>query len=159
LLVVEINSVHTSLIVCIGNDLVADDGVGYAVYDALIGTLLPEGTRVKLLGLGGMDLLEQMAGEPHLIVVDAVQFGTDPGTIHVLDWDQLPAMEARPVSGHGIGVREAIEVAKRIYPEKVPQKIHLVGVEGECFDQLGKGLTPTVSSAIPKAVETIVSLL
>ena len=110
-----------TLIVCIGNDLAADDGVGHAVYHALVQKELPAGTRLRLLGVGGMDLLEEIEGEDRLVVVDAVRFGAPPGTIHILGWEQLPSLGSRPVSGHGIGIREAIEVGRRLYPEKTPQ--------------------------------------
>ena len=150
----------SALVVCIGNDLVADDGIGYAIYDELVAdTTLPENTRLKLLGLGGMDVIEEIEGEDLLIVVDALQLGFDSGTVHVLSWSELPYMEPRPVSGHGIGIREAIEVAKRLQADKVPKEIFLVGIEGECFDQLGKGLTPIVSQAVPEAVTAIRNLI
>lgn len=149
----------TALIVCIGNDLVADDGVGKAVYDSLKEGRLPEGTRLSFLGLGGIDLLEEVDGEELLVVVDAVQLGAVPGTVHVLGWDALPVMEPRPVSGHGIGVREAIEVGRRLYPERTPQRIHLVGVEGLVFDQLGQGLSNAIAAAVPQAVAAVLHLL
>lgn len=146
------------LIVCIGNDLVADDAVGYVIHKVLAAKELPAGTRLKFLGLGGMDLLEVMDGEDLLIVVDAVQLGKDVGTVHLLSWEQLPSMEPRPVSGHGIGVKEAIEVAKRLYPERVPGDIRLVGVEGVCFDRVGHPLTAEVEQAVPRAVDAILQL-
>ena len=149
----------TALILCIGNDLVADDGAGKAVYDHLIKSRLPEGTRLSFLGLGGIDLLEEINGEDLLVVVDAVQLGAVPGTVHVLGWDDLPFMEPRPVSGHGIGVREAIEVGRRLYPGKTPRRIHLVGIEGLIFNQLGQGLTPEVAAAVPRAVAEVLRLL
>lgn len=145
--------------VCIGNDLVADDGVGLAVHAALETSRLPAGTRLSYLGLGGIDLLEELGGEERLVVVDAVQLGCAPGTVHVLDWAGLPYMEPRPVSGHGIGIREAIEVGRRLYPEKSPQQIHLVGIEGQCFNQLGQGLTAEVEAAVPAAVAAVLRLL
>ena len=148
-----------ALIVCIGNDLVADDGVGKAVYKELELSRLPSGTRLSYLGLGGIDLLEELEGEERLVVVDAVQLGSVPGTVHILDWAGLPYMEPRPVSGHGIGIREAIEVGRRLYPERSPQHIHLVGIEGKCFDQLGLGLTPEVEAAVPSAVAAVLRLL
>jgi len=148
-----------ALIVCIGNDLVADDGVGKAVYKELELSCLPTGTRLSYLGLGGIDLLEELDGEDRLVVVDAVQLGSAPGTVHILDWAGLPYMEPRPVSGHGIGIREAIEVGRRLYPERSPQHIHLVGIEGKCFDQLGQGLTPEVETAVPSAVAAVLRLL
>ncbi len=147
------------LIVCIGNELVADDGVGWVVYEQLRESGLPENVRVVFLGLGGIDLLEEIDGEDLLVVVDGVQLGAPPGTVHRLGWPQLPATSPRPVSGHGIGIREAISVGQKLYPERVPKEIFLVGVEGKCFNQLGTGLTDEVALAIPRAVATILGLV
>jgi hydrogenase maturation protease len=149
----------TALVVCIGNELVADDGVGHAVYKALIERELPPGTRLRLLGLGGMDLLEEIDGEDLLVVVDAVQFGAAPGTIHLYNWEQLPFLQTQPVSGHGIGIREAIEVCRRLYPKKLPQHVYLLGIEGKCFNEMGVGLSAEVAAAVNGAVMKIFALL
>ncbi len=148
----------TALIVCIGNDLVADDGVGQAIFSELERRSLPPQIRLKMLGLGGMALLNEFEGEEHLIVVDAVQLGASPGTVHVLDWDQLPQGGGH-VSCHGIGIREAIEVSRTLYPEVTPEIIHLVGIEGKCFDQLGQGLSPEVEESIEPATKRILEIL
>jgi hydrogenase maturation protease len=147
------------LVICIGNALIADDGAGQAVYERLLETSLPDNVRLRFLGLGGMDLLEEIDGEEILVVVDGVQLGGEPGTIHLLDWEHLPRMDLRPVSGHGIGICEAIAVGKRLYPERVPENIFLVGIEGQCFDQLGKGLTKEVAGAVAKAADEVCVLL
>lgn len=149
----------SALVVCIGNDLAADDGVGREIFLQLSQEVLPEGVRLSFLGLGGIDLIEQLEGEEKLIVVDAVQFGVEVGSVHLLDWDSLPHMAPRPVSGHGIGVREAVEVCKRLYPERVPQKTWLVGIEGGCFDELGGSLSPEVKKAVPEAIRIILRLI
>lgn len=148
----------TALVVCIGNDLVADDGVGHVLYQELNRRDLPEGTRLKLLGLGGMAMLSEFGGEDILIVVDAVQFGVAAGTVHVLDWEDLPQAGSH-VSCHGIGIREAIEVSRKLYPENTPKTVYLVGIEGQCFDQLGEGLTSEVAENIPAAADSIIDLL
>lgn len=147
------------LIVCIGNDLVADDGIGHAVFTLLKERALPEGVRVSFLGVGGMDLIEELDGETTLVVVDAVQFGAKPGTLHIMDWDQIPTKEVRPVSGHGIGVKEALQVCRKLYPDRAAEVIYLVGIEGACFDQVGAELTPEVQAAVPHVVEEIIKLL
>ena len=146
------------LVVCIGNDLVADDGIGKAVFDELQSMLLPDGIRRVYLGLGGIDLLEEMDGEELLVVVDGVQLGGQAGTIHQLHWQQLPGIEARPVSGHGISIKEAVIVASRLYPERCPKDTYLVGIEGECFNRLGEGLSPAVRKAVPLAAKAIIDL-
>lgn len=146
------------LIVCIGNDLVADDGVGHAIYYELRRRELATTTRLRLLGLGGMAMLGEFEGERLLIVVDAVQFGAQPGTIHVLGWDDLPESTSH-VSCHGIGIREAIEVSQRLYPEKTPEQVYLVGLEGICFDQLGGGLSPEVAANVTAAASVVEELV
>jgi len=146
------------LIVCIGNDLVADDGVGHAVHDELVQRSLPVNIRLKLLGLGGMALLQEFDGEKLLVVVDAVQFGDPAGTIHVLEWEKLPQGGSH-VSCHGIGIKEAIEVSKRLYPELTPENVYLVGIEGRCFDKLGEGLSPEVAASVSPAADAIASIL
>lgn len=148
-----------ALIVCIGNELVADDGAGRAVFERLRAQPLPDTVRLVFLGLGGIDLLEELSGEELLVVVDGVQLGSPAGTVHLLGWDQLPATPPRPVSGHGIGIREALGVGAILYPERVPQHIRLVGIEGSCFNRLGVGLTEAVARAVPAAVEVIRTLL
>ncbi len=150
--------IHTALIICIGNDLVADDGVGHAVYHGLALRELPDCVRLKLAGLGGMALLEEFEGEDLLLVVDAVQFGSRPGTVHLLSWEDLPESSSH-VSCHGIGIREAIEVSRRLYPGKTPDRVFLVGIEGQCFDQLGEGLSAAVAASVEPAIEKIVEML
>lgn len=147
------------LVVCIGNELVADDGVGWVVHQELEKRVLPEGVRLVFLGLGGIDLLEVLDGEDLLLVVDGVQLGKAPGTVHRLGWEQLPHAPSRPVSGHGIGVREALAIGTRLYPQRIPQQTVLFGVEGRCFDRLGDGLSPEVAQAVPEVVRLIFQLL
>jgi hydrogenase maturation protease len=149
---------RTALVVCIGNDLVADDGVGPAVYQELAGRELPEGAALRLLGLGGMTLLGEFDGEDVLVVVDAVRFGAAPGTIHVLDWDALPR-SASHVSCHGIGIREAVEVSRKLYPDKTPKDVYLVGIEGRHFDLLGEGLSAEVAANVGRAADRIMEII
>jgi hydrogenase maturation protease len=77
--------VRRALIVCIGNDLVGDDAVGYEVYQLLRRRPLPPSTRPGLFwALGGLALIDEMAGEELLVVVDAVNLGGAPGALHVM---------------------------------------------------------------------------
>jgi len=148
-----------TLVVCIGNQLVADDGVGWAVYQALSQHDLKETVRLVFLGLGGIDLLEELDGEELLVVIDAVQLGGVPGTVHRLGWEQLPQAPARPVSGHGIGVREVLAIGARLYPQRIPGETMLIGIEGRCFDRLGQGLSPEVAEVVPEVVDIVIGLI
>lgn len=147
-----------SLIVCLGNELVGDDGAGLAVHDALAGRSLPEDVRLVRMGLGGLELLRELDGEELLVVVDAVALGGPPGTIHVREGASLPGAARAAVSAHGIGTAEALAVGRLLEPDRVPRRVVLVGIEGRRFDELGTGLTPDVASAVRTAAAAVESM-
>ncbi len=147
------------MIVCVGNSLVADDAVGCRIFNALEEVHLPADVTVKQLELLGISLLDELEGEERLIVVDAVQLGAKPGTVHVMDWNEIPKNAGAPVSVHGIGVREAIDVGHLLYPEKMPRSVFLVGIEGICFDRCDEGISAEVAPAIDAAVAQVWRLI
>lgn len=152
--------VSTTLVVCIGNELVADDAVGYEVFRRLGDIGVSPAIRLAFLGVGGIALLDQLQGdEEALIVVDAVQFGAPAGTVHRLSWDRVPANGNSAISAHGIGLKEAIEVGRIVSPEKIPATITLIGIEGRCFNLTREHMTPAVAAAVPVAVSAIQEII
>lgn len=148
------------LIVCIGNDLVADDAAGHEVYLRLQRMALPGTFRLEYAAVGGIALLDRLTGEEGtMIVVDAVQFGAPPGTIHCIPWDELPVRQAGALAGHDLGLKETIEIGKLLYREKLPPHILLVGIEGRCFNLTREAMTPETAAAIDDAVLLIQKLL
>ena len=145
---------HRSVVFCIGNELIGDDAVGYEVYLRLAGC----NYRVEYCGVGGIDLLPLLDGEQTMIVVDAVQLGAPPGTIHILDWEKLPA-GGNSISAHGLGLRETIDIGRMLYPGRMPDSITLVGIEGRCFNRTREHMTPEVEAAVDIAKEKILALL
>lgn len=146
-----------ALVVCIGNELVADDAVGHAVFTQLAAQGLPGNVRLEYCGVGGIALLELLTGQEELmIVVDAVQLGDPIGTVRLWSWDELPVLEgSSAISAHGIGLKDTLVIGRTLYPERMPRQILLVGVEGRCFDQLGSAMSPEVAAAVPLAVAAI----
>lgn len=143
-----------TIVVCIGNELVADDAAGYEVYLRLA----PLAARVEFCAVGGIDLLPLFDGESDLIVVDAVQLGAAPGTVHVIPWEALPETGAE-ISAHGLGLRETIAIGRILYPEQIPERVTLVGIEGRCFNLTREFMTGEVSQAIEVAVAAVRALV
>lgn len=139
-----------TIIICIGNELIADDAVGFEIYNRLAGCK----ARLEFCSVGGIDMLPLLEGETDMIVVDAVQFGEPPGSIHVIPWESLPS-NSTAISSHGLGLRETIEIGKILYPEIMPERITLIGIEGRCFNRTREYMTAEVEGAIAKAVTTI----
>lgn len=134
--------------------MVADDAVGFEIYSRLAGCR----ARLEFCSVGGIDLLPLLDGESDMIVVDAVQFGTAPGTIHVMPWDSLPRSSSA-ISAHGLGLRETIEIGTLLYPQEMPERITLVGIEGRCFNRTREYMTGEVQEAIGTAVTMIEELV
>ncbi|ABB33536.1 methyl viologen-reducing hydrogenase maturation protease [Geobacter metallireducens GS-15] len=142
--------------VCVGNDLVADDAAGFEVYRKLAGSSLPPGVTLHYAAVGGIDLLDYLTGdESAMIVVDAVQFGAPTGTIHNLGWNELPDFGAGAISAHFIGLKETIDIGRCLYPELIPSTVLLVGIEGRRFDQTRDAMSPEVAAAIEPATASI----
>lgn len=149
---------RSTIIICIGNELIADDAVGFEIYNLLKRRLIGSKARLVFCGVGGIDILPLLEGETDMIVVDAVQLGVAPGTIHVIQWDSLP-LNSSAISSHGLGLRETIEIGNLLYPQEMPEQVTLVGIEGCCFNQTRDFMTKEVQHAIGPAVTTIEKLI
>lgn len=144
------------VVVCVGNDLVADDAVGFEVYRKLTESPLPPGVTLHYAAVGGIALLDYLTDEDSaMIVVDAVQFGAPTGTIHMLRWDELPDLGPGAISAHFIGLKETIDIGRLLYPERLPSTVTLVGIEGRCFNRTRSAMSPEVAAAIEPAVASV----
>ncbi|HYD29867.1 MAG TPA: hydrogenase maturation protease [Azospirillaceae bacterium] len=135
------NSAGSPLIVGIGNRYRSDDGIGPWVAD-----------RLRAAGLNaiehsgeGAGLIDAWSGHDAVILVDAVQSGSPPGTIHRFDaaTTELPKSFFR-YSSHLFGVAEAIETARAL--GRLPTSLVVYGIEGALF-AFGDALTPQVQEA------------
>lgn len=147
------------LILGLGNPLVTDDSVGLRVVERLK-TLLADRADVEVSEdhWGGLRLMERMIGFDGAIVVDAIQTGAPPGTIHRLTPDGIPTQ--RSVSAHDVNLSTALEFGRQA-GARLPENadIRLVGIEAEDTLTFGERCTPAVQAAIPQAVEAVLVAL
>ena len=147
------------LVLGIGNILWADEGFGVRVVEALAeGHDLP--ARVTLLdgGTQGLYLLPYLEDADAVVVVDAIDYGFAPGTLHVIRGEAVPAvLAARKLSLHQTGFQELLALmALRGRP---PTRLVLVGVQPARLDDYGGGLTEAVAAQVAPAVATVIALL
>ena len=138
-------------IVGVGQRYAGDDGVGRAVAEALSASGVP--AKAVDDGAGLLNIL--IDGPSAALVIDAVVGGGGPGTIHVLRRDAFDSA-FRPVSSHGIGVLDAIDLATRFHPAL---DVTVVGISIEPPTSIGEGLTAEVSDSVAAAAERVRSLL
>jgi hydrogenase maturation protease len=142
-------------ILCLGNELVRDDGVGIRVGRILSSLPLPEDVRIEFVPHLGFDLLEAVQGAERLVLVDAMHTGRSPGTCITLEGAAIERYATGAAASHTVGIAELIEVAQRLAPGRNRASIVFVGIEGQAFDAYGIELTPAVQQAIPEAVRHV----
>ena len=136
----------------IGNAARRDDGVGVWIARQLAARL-GDDADVRVLGDDGFALLDALAGVEAAILIDAVQSGAAPGTVHRFDaaTRPLPPTLLR-CSTHALGVAEAVELARAL--GQLPARLAVYGIEGADFD-IGEGLSPPVAAAAAALVEEL----
>lgn len=137
----------------IGNPSRRDDGVGVWVARALAARL-DDRADVRVLADDGFALVDALAGTQAALLVDAVQSGAAPGTVHRFDAlaGPLPAALLR-CSTHLLGVAEAVELARAL--GQLPERLQVYGIEGADFG-VGEGLSPAVVAAAEMLVEELI---
>ena len=64
----------------------------------------------------------------------------------------------RLFSTHGIGVMQAIELARIAHPDRIAKRIHVLGVTIQSASRTGKGLSAAVQNAVPVAAARALDL-
>lgn len=145
-----------TLVLGVGNPLMGDDGAGLAALARLSeGWRLP-GAELVDGGTWGLNLLPLVESFDRVVLLDAVQAGTRPGTLMVLREHELPRYFAQKLSPHQIDLREVLALAE--LRGRLPATLAVIGVEPERID-LGAGLSPAVASAIDGMVDLSLDLL
>lgn len=153
------------LIAGMGNVLRGDDGFGIQVVQTLsTNNTFPKGVEIYEAGIGGIGLVQElMSGFDALILVDAIDKGSEPGTLFVIEPD-VNAKEIDPlklheslVDMHYADPSKVILLAKAL--NVCPPKVFLVGCQPEYVDDAVGGLRPTVERAVPLAVTEVQTLV
>jgi hydrogenase maturation protease len=146
------------VVIGIGQPLRGDDQAGLEAvktWQEIYSTQdLPFAVRVELAESPGLELLDLLKGAQAAILVDAVQSGSIPGTLHVLADRELVAFTTGAASAHGWGVIETLKLGRLVNPEDLPGSILLIGIEAAQFEP-GREVSPEVQNAMLEAAALI----
>jgi hydrogenase maturation protease len=133
-------------VLCLGNELLADDCLGYIVADRLRPFASPQAEIVST-SESGFHLLDYLLGVHRLIVLDTIQTGAaTPGTIYQFRENDLQSVPGG--SPHYIGLFETLALA-RLLGLPVAEEISILAVETADCLTVGGELHPEVRAAIP----------
>jgi hydrogenase maturation protease len=83
-------------------------------------------------GASGLDLLPYMEKRDKVLVIDAVNFGREPGFIGMVENDDIPAFLQSKVSLHHLGLADVLSAAKLM--DASPRELCLIGVQPYTVD-------------------------
>lgn len=136
------------LILGCGNRQRGDDAAGILAAERLRAL----GIAAEVCAGESSELMEAWSDADDVIVVDAVVVGAPVGTVHVWDGRQPPAFATAKRSTHGLGVAEAIALARAL--DRLPARLRVYGIEGNNFE-MGNALSPEVEHAVEEVVRRI----
>lgn len=135
-------------IVGCGNLLRGDDAAGILVAQRLVELGIP-----AIMHSGeALGLINAWSGCDDVLLIDAVVTGSTPGTVHLWDASQQQLPSSSHASSHGIGVAEAIELARTL--GVLPKRLRVYGMEGREF-RTGAEVSPEVRTACEEVVRRI----
>ncbi|WP_038595925.1 hydrogenase maturation protease [Corynebacterium vitaeruminis] len=127
-----------------------DDGVGLAVLAKLVDAKVP-GVKYIDGGTSGMEILPDIQDATRLLVLDGIKDPDEPpGTVLVLEGDQLPRLRKSALSPHQVGLLDLLSTARLLGSE--PEEVVVVGVVAQDVE-LHVGMTEKVAAAVPVAVD------
>jgi hydrogenase maturation protease len=141
-----------TLILGIGNVLWADEGFGVRCVEALSENWsFPETVQLLDGGTQGLYLLPFLEEADVLIVFDAVDYGLAPGTMKIVEGDEVPRfMGAKKMSLHQTGFQDVIATAQLM--GYCPETLILIGCQPEELEDYGGGLRDVVAARIDPAI-------
>lgn len=145
------------IIIGCGNSNRQDDGAGAYVAQKLMSLLKKPHNDVRVFdaGTSGMDIMFQARGCNSLIIIDANQSDSEPGTIFKVPGKELEHIPEPSYSLHNFRWDNALYAGRRIYQDKFPTDITVFLIEAENLD-LGVGLSDPVQKASDRVVELII---
>ena len=126
-----------------------DDSVGWRVIELLRGHL-PVDADLVAVDRPGATLIQWLPGVHHLIIVDALQSGAEPGSVVRVGPSDL-ATPPGGLSGHGLSLADTFQLASRL--GCLPARIEIYGVEIESCE--GEHLSTVAQMAAAKLARQV----
>jgi len=145
----------TTLIVGLGNPILGDDGVGWRVAEAVKARLDDPDVEVLCLSLGGLALMEHLAGYRRAIIIDAMSSGAPAGTLLRMTAREMDEISVQhTASVHDLSLSAALALGREL-GLNLPGEIQMLGVEARPEFEFGETLSAAVTAAIPAAASAV----
>jgi hydrogenase maturation protease len=138
------------LVIGYGNPLRGDDGVGWAVAEAV--TQARPGAHVITTHMLLPELCDEVARARGVVFIDA-RVGAEPGRVRC---EPLRPSGLSALPGHTLTASSLIDLAYAVHGQR--PEAFLVSIEAEDFP-FRRGLSPVVAAAVPAAADTVLGVM
>jgi len=142
----------------LGNILLEDEGIGVHVVRHLEQQyrFSPE---IEIVdgGTSGLDLLPFFGTDKAILLIDAVNFDMQPGTVGVLEDDAILAQLDPKLSLHHLGLSDLISISE--LTDRKPQKLTLLGIQPKSMENMDLEMTETIKAVFNKVVDHALQIL
>ena len=144
-----------NLVLCLGNEVLRDDGFGCVVARRLSEELeLSDDVEVIFAARAGFALLDLLANREQVLIVDSIRTGkAPPGTLHYFAAGKM-APANHLINSHQMSLPTALEFGKKL-GVSMPLQIDVLAVEAEDVETLSEELSPPVAEAVNVALAKI----
>ncbi|MCL5256199.1 MAG: hydrogenase maturation protease [Chloroflexi bacterium] len=147
-----------TLVLGLGNPILSDDGVGIEIVNRLKSLVRDDDVVIEEASIGGIRLVDMMAGYDRAIVVDAIKTrGGVPGQVYRLEVEDL-AGTLHASSPHDLNFYTALELG-RTMGMQMPGEVAVFAVEVDNIDTFHEGCCPEVERAIPEVMDAVLQEL
>ena len=147
----------SALVFGIGNLLIGDEGVGCLAVEELNRRYdLPPSVECVDGGTAGFELLNMLDNKEHLILIDALRDDRPPGTVIMVEGEQVPRAFHARTTPHQLGICDVLAAAQ--LTDIMPKHLTLYGIEPKQLD-VGIGLSPEVEAGMEKTIRAVVDQL
>lgn len=141
----------------IGNILLSDEGIGVHAINKLKDEYeFPEYVKLIDGGTMGLDLLPFFEGNDKVLIIDAVNFRKEPGTIDIIEGDKIPGFLTSKLSVHQIGLPDMLFAARLMGIP--PVEMSLIGIQPKSMES-GIELSEEIKMKLDTLVEKILQKL
>lgn len=149
-----------AVVVCVGNLLLGDDGLGVHIARKLEEGKLPDGVEALDAGTSAFYARSILDEATHLLFVDAMARGGAPGSVYTLGAEEILNLPCGKFSVHQISIADTVAAMRlrRIADSEPLPGMALVGVEPVRLDP-GVELSEAVRGIVPEVIRRVSEIL
>lgn len=146
------------LIVCLGNPMMGDDGIGWHLFRHLTNTAaVPEDWEVIFAGTDLFPSASAMVGRRLVVLLDAIEGPPPPGIVEWVDLEQLQ-LDGPHGGAHQFPVMDSLRLLQLTEEGLADVRFVLLGVRvGEV--RFGLDLSAELSARIPQIAHKLIRLM